>query len=103
MVIDPSRLKEISEKQQAKIEVYGRGIIRITADKTTALQTLENFDDLHSSVIPHVFKARVFGVNKRRNHSIEEDFAVVAHLTKTSFQSNKDGVRITGATFRSAS
>jgi hypothetical protein len=81
-------MTEISSKQHAKIEVASAGaqcIIRITADKATATETLESFDDLWSSLIH-----KTIPIRDPANYD-KENLAVIADLTRTAFtlHSNK--------------
>jgi hypothetical protein len=103
MFADPSRLSEIVDKLQAKVEVYRpQCIIRITADKPTALQTLENLDSVRSSVQSRDYKPRplqngsllVSKDNGRRpfNYLCKEDLDLIADLTKTAYVLSKDNV-----------
>jgi hypothetical protein len=103
MSTDPSRLSEIVDKLQAKVEVYRpQCVIRITADKQTALQTLENLDSVRSSVQSRDYKPRplqsgnllVTKDNLRRpfNYLCKEDLDLIADLTKTAYVLSKDNV-----------
>jgi hypothetical protein len=101
--VAPSRLVEIGQKQQAKLEVYReQNIVRITADKTTAMQVLEDFDDLRSSILNRRIEVRPDAAgsllaNKsepgKANLLFKDDIARICNLTKTAAVINKDNVR----------
>jgi hypothetical protein len=94
---------EIVDNQHAKVEVYRpQFVVRITADKATALQTLENLDSVRSSVQSRDYKPRPLQngtllVNKDRatrplNALCKEDLDLIADLTKTAYTLSKDHV-----------
>jgi hypothetical protein len=101
---DPSCLMEIGQKQQAKLEVYSeQNIVRITADKTTAMEVLENFDDLRSSIISRRIDIRfdatgdLSGNKNNDKHKakslFKEDITKISNMTRTAIVINKDNVR----------
>ncbi|KAF2433174.1 hypothetical protein EJ08DRAFT_677049 [Tothia fuscella] len=98
---NPSRLTDIGRKQGAKIEVYRpQNVIRITADRTTAMQTLESFDDLRLSIISRVIKDPTSTgatndlpkgkVSRDDNTIFTEDMKKIANLTRTVISPNRE-------------
>jgi hypothetical protein len=94
---------EIVDNQQAKVEVYKpQSIIRITADRATALQVLENLDSIRLSVQSRDYKPRPLqngrtlvdktGTGHPLNSLCKGDLDLVADLTRTAYTLSKDHV-----------